>query len=167
MDSGPRDTTMFTLPIAVPTGVLESVTLMVKLDVPTTVGVPVMTPVGDSLSPVGRVPEAKLKIYGAVPPVAVIVPKYGVARVAADTPLITTVNPPPPPVPAIVKLNDPVPLFCGTEMSVTLTVRFAVPAAVGSPLIVQPVSVRPAGSVPAVILQRYGAVPPVTPMVPR
>ena len=71
MDSAPSDTTMLTLPVAVPIGVLESVTPIVKLDVPETVGVPVITPVGDSLSPAGREPEAKLKVYGAVPPVAV------------------------------------------------------------------------------------------------
>ena len=73
---------------------------------------------------------------------------------------------PPPPTGAMVRLIGPVPVFCGTEASVTPTVRFAVPAVVGVPLIVQPVSARPVGRVPPVIVQRYGAVPPVTPMVP-
>lgn len=43
-------------------------------------------------------------------------------------------------------------------MSVTFTVTGDEPAAVGVPLIVQPVSVRPAGNVP-VIEQVYGGVP--------
>ena len=47
--------------------------------------------------------------------------------------------------------------------SVTLTVKFAVPVAVGAPLSA-PVAlfrVTPAGSAPEITLQEYGAVPPV------
>jgi hypothetical protein len=66
----------------------------------------------------------------------------------------------------IVRLTGPLTLCCGFELSVTLTVRFVVPAAVGVPLTVHPVSVRPAGNVPAVIVQAYGVVPPVTSIVP-
>jgi hypothetical protein len=48
---------------------------------------------------------------------------------------------------------------------VTPTVRFDVPAVVGVPLTVQlfGASVSPAGSVPPVIVQVYGPIPPVTP----
>jgi len=67
----------------------------------------------------------------------------------------------------IVRLSGPLVLCCGDELSVTLTVRFAIPAAVGVPLTVQvlDVKVKPAGSVPPVIEQLYGVVPPVTPIV--
>ena len=66
----------------------------------------------------------------------------------------------------IVRLTGPLTLCCGFELSVTLTVRFVVTAAVGVPLTVHPVSVKPAGNVPAVIVQVYGDVPPVTSIVP-
>ena len=49
--------------------------------------------------------------------------------------------------------------------SVALTVSFTVPATVGVPLTRQPASDKPAGRVPLVMAQVYGAVPPVTPMV--
>ena len=51
--------------------------------------------------------------------------------------------------------------FCaGLPLSVTFTVTGELPAVVGVPLTVQPVSVNPAGSVP-VIEHVYGEVPPV------
>jgi hypothetical protein len=67
----------------------------------------------------------------------------------------------------IVRLTGPVVVSCGLLESVALTVSFTVPATVGVPLTRQPddVSVRPAGSVPFVIMQEYGDVPPVTPIV--
>ncbi len=45
--------------------------------------------------------------------------------------------------------------------SVTVTVKLAVPAAVGVPVIVSPESVRPTGRAPAVTENEYAAVPPV------
>ena len=59
----------------------------------------------------------------------------------------------PPPAGAIVRLMGPLAVFCGAELSVAVTVRFAVPAVVGIPLTVQPVRVRPAGRVPVVMEQ--------------
>jgi len=51
-------------------------------------------------------------------------------------------------------------------LSVTWTVKFAVPADVGDPLIAPPDdNPKPAGSVPTVMDQVYGAVPPVAPRV--
>jgi hypothetical protein len=41
-------------------------------------------------------------------------------------------------------------LCCGLPASVTLTVTAELPAAVGVPLTVQPVSVKPAGNVPEI-----------------
>ena len=59
---------------AVWAGLLLSVTLTVKLDVPSAVGVPEITPVdADSVNPAGSFPELidQLYVYGAAPPVAV------------------------------------------------------------------------------------------------
>jgi hypothetical protein len=66
----------------------------------------------------------------------------------------------------IVRLTGPLALCCGFELSVTPIVRFVVPATVGVPLTVHPVNVKPAGNVPAVIVQLYGDVPPVMSIVP-
>jgi hypothetical protein len=65
----------------------------------------------------------------------------------------------------MVKLTGPVVVSCGLLESVAFTVRFTVLATVGVPLTVHPVSVNPACSVPFVIVQEYGAVPPETPIV--
>ena len=68
------------------------------------------------------------------------VPLGSVADVSDTAPLAVTV-----------RLIGPLTLCCGVELSVRFTIRFAVPGAVGVPLTTQPVSVRPAGSVPVVI----------------
>ncbi len=53
-------------------GVVESVTLAVKLVAPNTVGVPVIAPVDRfKVSPAGSDPELIDHAYGVVPPVAV------------------------------------------------------------------------------------------------
>jgi hypothetical protein len=66
----------------------------------------------------------------------------------------------------IVMLTGPVAVCIGLPASVTRTVRFDVPAVVGVPLTRHPApSESPAGSVPAVIVQLYGAVPPAAPIV--
>ena len=64
-------------------------------------------------------------------------------------------DPPPGVVLRIVRLIGPVVVCCGLEVSVTFTVMFEVPAAVGVPLTVQPAGVRvnPAGRTPDVIVQ--------------
>ena len=67
----------------------------------------------------------------------------------------------------IVRLNGPVMLCCGVELSVKCSVMFEIPAAVGVPLIVQPFCVNPAGNVPAVVVQVNGAVPPVVSIVAK
>jgi hypothetical protein len=64
-----------------------------------------------------------------------------------------------------VRLTGPVVVSVGLPESVAFTVRLTVPATVGVPLTTQPVSVSPAGRVPAVSVHAYGAVPPDTPMV--
>src|ERR1700761_3809777 len=66
----------------------------------------------------------------------------------------------------IVITTGPELVSTGFAESVTVTVTVVVPGVVGVPLITQPEMVKPAGSVPAVIVQLYGPVPPVTPIGP-
>jgi hypothetical protein len=65
----------------------------------------------------------------------------------------------------IIMLSGPLTVSCGELESVAFTVSVLVPCVVGVPLTTHPFSVSPAGSVPAVKLHEYGAVPPLTPMV--
>lgn len=65
-----------------------------------------------------------------------------------------------------VRATGPVTVATGLPESDTVAVRFDVPATVGMPLTTQPLIVSPAGSVPAVGAQLYGAVPPAAPIVP-
>jgi hypothetical protein len=51
-------------------GVVESVTLAVKLKEPAVVGVPEIVPVAESVRPAGKAPEVMLQLYGVVPPLA-------------------------------------------------------------------------------------------------
>lgn len=61
----------------------------------------------------------------------------------------------------IVMLAGPETVFVGLLESVTVTLKLEVPAAVGVPLTVHPLRVRPAGSEPDEIEQLYGVVPPL------
>ena len=54
-------------------GLVLSVALTVKLNVPTAAGVPLMAPVVERVSPVGSDPVPSVHVYGVVPPVAVMV----------------------------------------------------------------------------------------------
>lgn len=54
-------------------GGVESVTRIVKLDVPAAVGVPEITPAVLNVSPAGSEPLSRLHANGGVPPVAVSV----------------------------------------------------------------------------------------------
>jgi hypothetical protein len=62
-------------------------------------------------------------------------------------------------------VSGPVVDWVGDSESVTFTVMVELPAAVGVPLTAQPLMLKPAGSVPAVMVQLYGDVPPLTPIV--
>ena len=53
-----------------------SVAVIVKEKFPGDEGVPVKEPPDDKLNPVGNEPEVTAKVYGAVPPLAVIVWLY-------------------------------------------------------------------------------------------
>jgi hypothetical protein len=150
-------------PLTLCFGFDASVAWMVMFEVPAVVGVPLtVQPV--SVRPAGRAPPVTVQVYGAVPPVTPIVLVYGtptkpfgrLANVSVRFPGVV-----------IVKLNGPLTLCCGVELSVTCSVRFEIPAAVGVPLIVQPFCVNPAGNVPTVVVQVNGAVPPVVRIVAK
>jgi hypothetical protein len=59
-------------------GVVESVTLAVKLKEPDAVGVPEIVPAEDSVRPPGKAPALMLQLYGVVPPLAASVVVYAV-----------------------------------------------------------------------------------------
>jgi hypothetical protein len=64
-------------------------------------------------------------------------------------------------------VTGPVVVPVGLLESVAFTVTVDAPAVVGVPLTTQLLArANPAGSVPAVKAQLYGAVPPLTPIVP-
>ena len=69
-----------------------------------------------------------------------------------------------PPLAVMVKLSGPLVVPGGLELSVTERMTLEVPAVVGVPLTVQPVSERPAGRTPDVIVHAYGCSPPVIPI---
>ena len=48
----------------------ESLTVTLKEEVPLAEGVPLMAPLVESANPAGKVPEARLHVYGEVPPLA-------------------------------------------------------------------------------------------------
>jgi len=71
-----------------------SVTLTVKLHVPTCVGVPEMTPaVGGRESPGGNAPLAIDHVSGGCPPEVAIVAEYGEERLPAGNVIVTIRNP--------------------------------------------------------------------------
>lgn len=64
------------------TPVALSVTVIVKLNVPPALGVPLITPVAEfKVRPVGKEPVVTAKVYGDCPPVAAKVAEY-------DTPIL-------------------------------------------------------------------------------
>ncbi len=76
---------------AVTTGVSESVTVTVKLDVPSLSVVPVIVPVAAlSAKPAGKVPLDILQEYGGVPPTAARVWVYGVPTWLAPKNVVLT-----------------------------------------------------------------------------
>ena len=135
-----------------------SVTCTVNDTVPVVVGVPEITPVDATrLNPVGNEPELIDQVYGAVPPLACKVVEYAVPTVPLGNDVVVTVGG----CAATVIFNTFVPVLFAA--SVTCAVNDIVPAAIGVPEIapVDATRLNPAGSVPALTLQLYGAVPPL------
>ena len=142
-------------------GLPVSVTFTVTVELPAVVGVPLTVhPV--SVSPAGRVPEEMEQLYGGVPSLAVMVELYTVPTVPPGKVLVMVSA-----AGAMTMVSFWLAFCAGLPESVTCTVIGELPAAVGVPLTVHPVSVSPAGSVPEVMEQAYGDVPPVAVMVPE
>jgi hypothetical protein len=129
-----------------------SFTCTVKETVPVVVGVPEMTPVDATrLNPAGNVPALTLQPYGVVPPLACSVVEYAVPAVPPGSDVVVTVGG--CGAAATPMLNALVPVLVAA--SVTCTVNDAVPEVVGVPEItpVEATRLRPAGRVPALIVQ--------------
>ncbi len=132
-----------------------------KLEVPAAVGVPEICPVEVfNVSPAGSVPTEILHVTGAVPPLDATVAVYARFTSAAAKEVVVTESTGA----LMVRLNDFVAVSGGLPESVTLNVRFAVPAVVGVPEIapVDALSDKPAGKVPALSAQVYGPTPPLS-----
>jgi hypothetical protein len=127
----------------------ESLTWTVKLDVPAVVGVPEMAE-PFSVSPAGSVPEAIDQMFPPAPPVELKVAEYGVPTVAGGSEDVVIASA--GVAGAAIAIESGL-LAVAFDESVTWTVKFDVPADVGVPEIVEPLSVRPAGSDPAGMLQ--------------
>lgn len=140
----------------------ESVAVMVKFAVPDAVGVPSMTPVAPcSVRPAGNDPAVMLHETGRVPPLdCSVVAGYTLFIVPPGSDVVVIVKGGG----AITMPSAFVAVSAGVVESLTCTVKSAVPAAVGVPVIT-PVAlckVRPAGRAPAVnVHDEYGGVPPV------
>ena len=144
----------------VPVLFAASVTCTVNDAVAAVVGVPEITPVDATrLNPAGNEPELIDQVYGVVPPLACKVVEYVVPTVPPGSAVVVTVGGCAAAATAMLKAFVPV-LFTA---SVTCTVNDVVAAVVGVPEItpVDATRLNPAGSVPALTLQLYGAVPPL------
>lgn len=150
MLSGP-ETVLFGLP--------ESVTMTVIFEVPGAVGVPpTVQPVSER--PAGNVPDVIEQLYGVVPPPASMLALYTTPTVPFGNVFVSVSA-----AGLITMVSGPEVVCVGEPASVAFTVTVELPAVVGVPLTVQPLMLRPAGSVPDVIVQLYGEVPPLTPIV--
>ena len=130
------------------------VTRIVKTKTPAAVAVPLITPLGDSVRPSGNPPEARDHVYGVVPPVAVNVCEYAPPTLpeGRDVVVIESGGG------SIVRANDFVAVR--DALSRTWTVKFAVPAVVGVPLIFPLATESPVGRSPLIKEYVYGPLPP-------
>lgn len=128
-------------------GLLESVTVTVTVDEPAVVGVPpTVQPV--NVRPAGREPELMEQVYGVVPPLASIGALYATPTVPFGSVLVS-VNA----AGLITMVSGPEVVCDGEPESSTFTVTVELPAVVGVPVTVHPLSDKPAGRVPEVMLQ--------------
>ena len=135
-----------------------SLTCIVKDAVPAVVGVPLICPVElFSVRPAGKEPEMIAQVYGVVPALACSVVEYAVPTVPPGSDVVVTIGG----CAATVILKALVPVLFAA--SFTCIVNDAVPAVVGVPEMtpVDATRLSPAGSVPALTVQLYGAVPPL------
>jgi phosphohistidine swiveling domain-containing protein len=123
--------------------------LTVKLDVPTAVGVPEITPVVPArFKPVGNVPLPIVHVIG-VSPVAASVWLYAVPTVPFGNVAVVIVGAIPSPT-AVIVMDNGLVLF--PAALVALTVKLDVPAVVGVPEITPvPARLKPAGNEPSIL----------------
>jgi hypothetical protein len=125
---------------------------MVTLAFPLAVGVPEITPAGESDNPAGKLPALTDHAYPGVPPLAVSVMEYGNPTCAVASAPVITVRP----APAVTagetaRFIASVCVCAGDPLSDTVTVKFAFPFVAGVPEIMPALEiVRPAGRLPAV-----------------
>src|SRR5439155_959465 len=134
-----------------------SLTWTLKVAVVAAVGVPLITP-ADSDKPAGKVAGATDHVYGGVPPVAVNGCEYATATVPAgsgDAVVITSGGGA-----GLIVIDSGFDTVC-EPLSLTCTLKVAVVAAVGIPLITPADSDKPAGKVAGATDHVYGGVPPV------
>ena len=140
-------------------GLSASATVAVKLNVPVTVGVPEITPeVPARVSPEGRAPDVTDQAYGATPPLACRTVEYEEPIVPEDTVVVVIA------IERGATTSEKVADFvcAGLAESVTVAVKLKVPLTAGVPEMVPLVArLTPAGRLPEVNAQLYGAVPPL------
>ena len=118
-----------------------SVALTVKLEDPAAVGVPDIVP-PERLNPAGSDPLATDHVYGGVPPVAFSGCEYATPTVPAGNEEVVMLK-----TGALITI-DSAALAEPVALSITFTVKFDEPAAVGVPDIVPPERLNPAESDP-------------------
>src|SRR5205085_2648716 len=119
--------------------------------VPVTAPLPVLR-----ASPAGNGPPDTDHVSGGVPPVAAAVCEYGVPSVPPGNAAVVMLRPPAMVMDNAFDADAP-------TLSLTASVKLAVPAVVGVPVIAPVPALRfsPAGSAPTVTDQLSGAVPPL------
>ena len=109
----------------------------------------------ESVSPLARDPVEIDHVYGGCPPLAARLCEYAVPISPPGNDAVVTTG-------AATTLIESALVADPETLSVTLTVKFAVPATDGVPLIwPAELSVKPVGSVPAEIDHVYGGAPPL------
>jgi hypothetical protein len=123
-----------------------SMAVIVKEYVPTAVGMPEII-LALRESPGGREPEVTAEVYGLVPPLGVMSWLYNLPMVADGRLGSIIVDG----LTVMVYLCDPVKWLGSASVAVIL--KSKIPAAVGEPVMVLPVSVNPVGRKPLVTLK--------------
>lgn len=133
-------------------GLLASVACTVKVLVSAVVGMPVTAQLLPRARPEGSEPESTEQVYGAVPPVMVMLAAYGICTVPLGSVEVAMLSDPPDDTVLTFSVSDSVAVAFAE--SVTIAVNVDVPAAVGVPeMTPAPEMLRPAGSVPLLMLQ--------------
>ena len=127
----------------------------VKLTAPAVVGVPDMAPEELILNPGGKLPVVTLQAMVPTPPLLCKLSEYAVLTTPFGRAAVVIAS-----WGLMVMLRACFTLCGGLPESVAVTVKLDVPALVGVPEMAEPLTVNPAGNVPAVTLQLMAPVPP-------